>query len=257
MLLQGKVAVITGSAVGIGRGIAIAAAEEGADVACLDYDPSNNAKTAAMVRALGRTALAIDCDVADKLHVRRAFAEVIDRFGRIDLLVNNAAIWVNTALTQGSFESQAANYEASINGCALGSFYCALAAAPVMPAGSNIVNIITEHIKEGHYIHQMAAATGYDGAKFVQWRQTEAWALELKPRGIRVNAICPGATDTPMLRGVSVAAAENGMKPADVGLAVMNIVRQGADGPIGQSWLVGPSGSKTGRADAEALANLA
>ncbi|MFN0093981.1 MAG: SDR family NAD(P)-dependent oxidoreductase [Dehalococcoidia bacterium] len=256
MLLQGKFAVVTGSAVGIGRGVAIAAAEEGADVACIDYDPANNVQTAAMVRALGRNALAIDCDVSDAAQVRRAFTEVIDRFGSIDLLVNNAAIWVNTALTQGSFESQAANYRASLGGCALGSYYCALAAHPVMPAGSNIINIITEHIKEGHYIHQMAAATGYDGAKFVQWRQTEAWALELKSKGIRVNAICPGATDTPMLRGVSAAAAANGMKPADVGLAIMNIVRQGTDGPIGQSWIVGPSGSKTGRADAEALAGL-
>lgn len=256
MLFAGKVAVVTGSAVGIGRAVAIAAAEQGADVACLDYDPANNAETAALVRALGRRAVAIDCDVADKVQVRRAFANIIDAFGRIDLLVNNAATWVNTALTQGTFASQAANYEASLGGCALGGFYCALAAVPAMKDGGNIVNIITEHIKEGHYIHQMASATGYDGAKFVQWRQTEAWALELKPRGIRVNAVCPGATDTPMLRGVSVAAAERGMRAADVALAVMNIVGQGASGPSGQSWLVGPSGSTTGRADAEALAKL-
>lgn len=257
MLLEGQVAVVTGAAVGIGRGMAVAFAEEGADIALLDIDAVNNLEAAEAVRALGRRALAIDCDVADKVQVRKAFARVINELGRVDILVNNAAVWLDTSLTAGTFDTQSTNYERSIDICAMGSYYCALAAVPAMrkAGGGHIINIITEHIKEGHYITGMYA-TGYDGAKFVQWRQTESWAVELKPHGIRVNAICPGATDTPMLRNFSPAMADIGMKPADVALAALNIIRQGPDGPVGKSYLVGPSRSGTGRADAEAILHV-
>ncbi len=262
MLLEGKVGIVTGSAIGIGRAIAVSFAEEGADVALLDIDSANNAETAALVRAKGRRALPLDCDMADKGQVRRAIADVASQLGRIDVLVNNAAVYINCALTHGDFSTQTANYERSIAICALGSFYAAMAAVPFMKAagGGNIINLATEHVDMDHLM-TTSPATGYDAAKFAQWRQTEAWALELMPLGIRVNAVCPGATDTPMLRAVSVPTAERGMKAEDVALAVMNILRQGPDGPTGRSYLIGPSKSAmspegtTGRKDAEAILN--
>ena len=92
MLLTGKVAVVTGSAIGIGRAIAIALANEGADVALLDIDAANNGETARLVRATGRRALPLDSDVADKGQVRRANADSAAAIGRIDVLLNNAAV---------------------------------------------------------------------------------------------------------------------------------------------------------------------
>ena len=244
MLLEGKVAVVTGGAVGIGRGIAVALAEHGADVASLDIDAANNAGTAAQARAAGRQAIAVDCDVADKAQVRRAMNSVLQRLGRIDILVNNAAIYADTTLLGGSYESQTLAYERSMDICALGSYYCARAAAPAMAAagGGEILNVITEHIKEGHLMTG-GAASGYDCAKWVQWRQVETWAIELAERNIRVNGLCMGATDTPMLRAVSVAAAEAGMRPADVGQAVINILAHGSDGPSGETFVFGTSGT--------------
>ena len=244
MLLDGKVAVVTGGAVGIGRGIAVALAEGGADVASLDIDAANNAETAAQVRATGRQGIAIDCDVADKTQVRRAMNSALQRLGRIDVLVNNAAIYADTTLTGGSYESQTHAYERSIDICAMGSFYCATAAAAAMRAvgGGEILNVITEHIKEGHLMTG-GAASGYDCAKWVQWRQVETWAIELAEHNIRVNGLCMGATDTPMLRAVSAAAAGAGMRASDVGQAVINILSHGGDGPTGETYVFGTSGT--------------
>jgi NAD(P)-dependent dehydrogenase (short-subunit alcohol dehydrogenase family) len=244
MDLNGQVAVISGAAVGIGRGIALTLARAGANVAVLDIDPVGNAETARLVREAGRTSIAVDCDVADRAQVRRAMSEVAANLGRIDVLVNNAAIYVDTSLTTGSYDSQTREYERSMSICALGSYYCARAAVPAMQqvGGGNIVNIITEHIKEGHLMTG-PGASGYDGAKWVMWRQTESWAVELKEHDIRVNGLCMGATDTPMLRAVSVPIAEAGMTPEDVGQAVMNVLAHGKNGPTGESYLFGTTGT--------------
>jgi NAD(P)-dependent dehydrogenase (short-subunit alcohol dehydrogenase family) len=259
MLLDNQVVVISGGAVGIGRGIAIACAKEGADVATLDIDVPENAETARLVRETGRKALAIDCDVTNPANVRRAFNDIYQLLGGVDVLVNNAAVYVDTSLTRGTFETQSREYVRSVSVCAFGGYFCALAAVPSMKArgSGHIINVITEHIKPDHLMTG-PGATGYDSAKWVQWRQTESWAVELKPFGIRVNALCPGATDTPMLRAVSAAAAEAGMRPEDLGQAVLNIIGQGPNGPVGQSWLVGPSrsGREKGLADIAALVGV-
>ena len=244
MDLNEQVAVITGGAVGIGRGIALALAQAGANVASLDIDPTGNDETARLVQDTGRIGIAIDCDVADRSQVRRAMSEVLQKLGRIDVLVNNAAIYIDTSLTTGTYDSQTREYERSISICALGGYYCARAAVPAMQhaGGGNIINIITEHIKEGHLMTG-PGASGYDGAKWVMWRQTESWAVELKEHNIRVNGLCMGATDTPMLRAVSVPIAEAAMKCEDVGQAVMNVLAHGKDGPTGESYLFGTTGT--------------
>tara|TARA_Y100001934_G_scaffold281579_1_gene391777 strand:- start:1458 stop:2240 length:783 start_codon:yes stop_codon:yes gene_type:complete len=244
MDLKGKVAVISGGAVGIGRGVAVTLAKAGVNVATLDIDAVGNAETARLVTEAGATGIALDCDVADRAQVRRAMGEVLSSLGRIDLLVNNAAIYIDTSLTRGTYDSQTREYQRSIDICALGSYYCARAAVPAMQAvgGGNIINIITEHIKEG-YLMVGQGASGYDAAKWVMWRQTESWAVELKDHNIRVNALCMGATDTPMLRAVSVPTAEAGMKVEDIGQAVMNVLAHGPGGPTGESHLFGTSGT--------------
>lgn len=256
-MLQGKVAVVTGSAIGIGRGVSVALARQGAKIAGLDIDPGNNADTARQVEAAGQAFLAVECDVGDKDKVRRAFDQILETFGRIDVLVNNAAVWDNSSLVEGSFETQTDAFDRAMGACAFGTYYCALAATPALIAagGGNIVNLITEHVKPGHLITERPAL-GYDCAKFSQWRLTEHMAHELQAHNIRVNGLCFGATDTPMLRGVAPEIADAAMKVEDLGQAVLNVIAHGPDGPTGETYLFGTSGSA--RADSlKAIAALA
>lgn len=247
-MLSGKVAVVTGGAIGIGRGICIKLAEAGANIAALDRDTENNEETAALVRGAGGECLSITCDVGDPDEVKAAVERVLAAFGRIDVLVNNAAIWDNSSIIDGTYESQTQAFAAAMGACIMGTYNCTRAVAPklVEAGGGNIVNMITEHVKEGHYLSGRTAY-GYDCAKFGQWRFTEMVSEELAPHGIRVNGLCFGATDTPMLRGVAPEIAEQAMKPEDLGQAVLNVIGQGPDGPTGQTWLFGTSG--TVRAD--------
>jgi NAD(P)-dependent dehydrogenase (short-subunit alcohol dehydrogenase family) len=243
-MFNGQIAVISGSAAGIGEGIALGLAQRGADIVGLDIDTTGNRGTAEAVRKLGRKALAIECDVGDAAQVKAAFDHALKTFGRIDILINNAAVWLDCALTTGSYESQTRAFADSMNICALGSYYCARAAVSAMitGGGGNIVNIVTEHIKEGRFITGMPAS-GYDCAKWSQWRLTQTWAMELKKHKIRVNALCTGAVDTPMLRAVSEKIAAAGMKPEDMAQAVVNVLAHGAAGPTGQSYFFGFTGN--------------
>jgi len=243
MKLDGQVAIISGSAVGIGRGIALGLASQGVHIIALDIDIIENAETAKQVRALGRDCMDLHCDIGDGASVVRTINAAAARFGRIDILINNAALWLDCSLTSGTFDSQTENFARSMNVCALGSFHCACAATPwLQRQGGNIVNIITEHIKEGHYITGRPA-TGYDCAKFSQWRLTESWADELAPFDIRVNGLCFGATDTPMLRSAAPQIADKAMKTEDLARAVLNVIAHGKGGPTGQTFLFGTSGS--------------
>ncbi len=257
--LHGQVGIITGAAVGIGRGVAVALAGRGMNVGILDIDDDENGRTAEAVQAAGEgEVLAIHCDNADSTAVGAAVDAVATRFGRIDVLVNNAAVWLDCSLTGGSFEEQTRAFQQSVAICTFGAFAAAAAAVPVMRrtgGGGNIVNILTDHVKPGHEITGYPA-TGYDAAKFGLLRLTESWAVELAPHRIRVNGLCFGATDTPMLRGVSPSLAEAGLKPSDLGDAVLNVISHGPDGPTGQSWLFGLTGADVAvsRAQIAALA---
>jgi NAD(P)-dependent dehydrogenase (short-subunit alcohol dehydrogenase family) len=242
-LMDGKAAVVTSSAVGIGRGISIALAEHGANVTCLDIDVVNNHQTAELVREAGAECLAIDCDVADKVQVRHAINEAVQTFGRIDVLINNAGVWEDSSLLTGTYESQTDAYDRAMGACAMGAYYCTRAAVPQMleVGGGNVLNVITEHIKEGHYLS--GPALGYDSAKFSMWRQVETWATELAEENIRVNGLCFGATDTPMLRGVAPEIADAAIKVEDLGQAVINVLAHGPRGPTGQTYLFETSGT--------------
>lgn len=243
-MLNGKVAVVTGAATGIGRGICLALARQGAKVAALDIDGANNAETARLVADAGGACLPVTCDVGDRHQVRLAMALVLRAFGRVDLLVNNAAFWDNSSLREGTYDSQTAQFEQAISACTLGSFNCSSAVVPALRAagGGNIVNLITEHVKEGHYLTGRRGL-GYDCAKFAQWRLTAVLAAELKADNIRVNGLCFGATDTPMLRGEAPDLADIAMKPEDLAQAVLNVIAHGPGGPSGETYLFGTSGT--------------
>ena len=236
-----RVAIVTGSAVGIGRSLCVAFARRGMYVVGLDIDTEHNSETAAQA---GEAMVAVRCDVGDACAVKEVIDDVVARTGRIDVLVNNAAVFNNTTLTGGSYDEQVAAFHLAMDSCANGSFHCTAAVIPAMAAGGggNVVNMITEHIRLHRLITGMHA-TGYDSAKFAQWRLTESWAVELAPLGIRVNGLAFGATDTPMLRAVAPRIAEAGMHSDDMADAVMAIIDQGADGATGKVWDVGFSGT--------------
>jgi NAD(P)-dependent dehydrogenase (short-subunit alcohol dehydrogenase family) len=235
------VAIVTGSAVGIGRALCEVLARRGMHVVGLDVDATENA---AMAAAAGESVTAVTCDVGDAVTVKQVVDDVVARTGRVDLLVNNASVWNDTRLLSGGYEQQVAAWHRAMDACSDGAFHCTAAVVPTMVAGGGgvVVNMLTNHIREGEYITG-APATGYDAGKFALWRLTESWAVELRRHGIRVNGLSFGATDTPMLRGVSPQLSATAMRPEDMAEAVCAIVDQGPDGPTGRVWDVGFTGT--------------
>ena len=234
-------ALVSGSAVGIGRALCTMLVGRGMHVVGLDIDTDENATTAAQC---GGAMEAVTCDVGDASAVKAAVDAVVARSGRIDLVVNNSAIFNDTTLLGGDYDHQVAAWQRCLDAILHGAFHLTAAAAPTMAAAGrgDVVNLITDHIRPGYFITGMIA-TGYDVGKFGLWRLTESWAVELGRRGIRVNGLAFGATDTPMLRGVSPRMAPTAMRPEHVADAVCAIVDQGADGPTGAVYDFGFTGT--------------
>ncbi len=185
-LIEGKVAVVTGSSSGIGSGIAKVLAREGADVV-VHYrsNADGAAATADEVRKLGRRTLLVQADVGVASEVKRAFETIIETFGRIDILVNNAGV-----TTRMSFlDSDEAFFDRMINTDLKGVYLCSRRAVDVMKEQKwgRIINISSIHdMLTSHDFSIYAAAKG--GVS----RLTAGMAIDLADYGITVNAISPG-----------------------------------------------------------------
>lgn len=172
--------VITGAGAGLGRAIARRFAAGGDNVLLLGR---TEATLAAVAAELGAGAHALPCDVADPESVRAAFAAIAGRFGRVDLLINNAAIYQPTFVK----DATDAQIEAAMTINYAGPIYCARAAIPLMPRGGQILNISSETVGLPHAMFAL-----YQSSKAGLERFSEALHAELEPEGIRVTMIRAG-----------------------------------------------------------------
>lgn len=194
MILKNKIAIITGARQGIGYGIALAFAKEGCQVVVSDIDLKDCEKVVKEIEVLGVQGLAVQCDVANKKEVERLVSETMKKFNRLDILVNNAGIFPFKPF----LELSESDWQKVLDINLKGAFFCAQAAAKVMKPNSKIINIssIAAFIGFEGLTHYCASKGGMNG-------MIRAIALELAPKKINVNAIAPGAIDTPGLKAIS------------------------------------------------------
>jgi 3-oxoacyl-[acyl-carrier protein] reductase len=191
--LEGRIAVVTGAASGIGKGIAIAFAREGADIVVADkVDESGAAEVIAGIRAHGREPLFVHVDVADETSVNHMAAMSLEHFGRVDILVNNAGIFTESLLEKMPVD----DWDRVVNTNLRGTFLCTRALINQMleRGDGRIINIASQlgQIGGGSVSHYAASKAGVIGL-------TKSLAREVASRGVLVNAVAPGPIDTPLL----------------------------------------------------------
>ncbi|MGO4307306.1 3-oxoacyl-ACP reductase FabG [Cupriavidus sp. RAF12] len=195
MKLQGRVAIITGAAAGIGFATAERFAAEGAKLVLCDVQEARVREAADRLAATGAAVDAFKVDVTNREEVDAMVAAALARHGRIDILVNNAGITKDARLTKMS----EAQFDAVIDVNLKGVFHCAQAVAGIMSEQGKGV-ILNASSVVGLYGN--FGQTNYAASKFGVIGFTKTWARELGPKGVRVNAVCPGFVGTEILQTV-------------------------------------------------------
>ncbi|MDF0677107.1 MAG: 3-oxoacyl-[acyl-carrier-protein] reductase [Nitrospira sp.] len=230
MSLQGKTAIVTGAAQGIGRAIAECLAQAGADVAVADLDAGRSVETVASVEKLGRKALNIKVNVADANETKAMVEQVLKTWGKVDILVNNAGITRDGLLLRMKEEDWNLVLQINLNG----TFNCTKAVLQPMTKQryGRIVNIasivgVIGNAGQANYSASKAAVIGF----------TKTVGREYASRNITVNAVAPGFIDTAMTHGLPADVKETLLKqiplgrlgtPADVAGAVRFLVSEDA-----------------------------
>lgn len=188
-LLEGKVAIITGASKGIGRALSLWFAREGASLVCAARSTDLVRETVSIVEKAGGRAIAVTCDAAKEDEVRRMVADGIKAFGKITTLINNAG---DGGPTKPVEDYTMEDWLYTIHSCLTSSYVCTRFAVPEMvkAGGGAIVNIASGAGRRG-----LPYRIGYCSAKAGQVGMTYGMALELGPRGIRVNCVAPGAVE--------------------------------------------------------------
>jgi len=206
MRFQGRVALVTGAGSGIGRATAMRLASEGAAVACVDRDEHSAQATTRDIETAGAKALAVTCDVADSASVDAAVARVQSALGPIDVLANVAGTGDTAGLEGiGGLQDERWNRVLAVN--LSGPFFLCRAIVPGMAERGRgaVVNVSS-------LAGRSKSANGgiaYTSSKAGLLGLTRHLAFDYGSRGVRVNAICPGGVDTPMIRAGGVGAASS------------------------------------------------
>ena len=210
MLLENKVAVITGSGRGIGRSIALCFASEGAEVALIARTNEQIEQTSILISELGRISLPVKADISNEKDVFKAFEKIDERFGRIDVLVNNAGVEFIRSFSQMPMEE----WDQTMNVNVRGTVICTKAVLKGMQKRQegNIINIAS-----GAGLRGLPGSAAYAASKAAIVALSYSLADELREQGIRVNAICPGLIMTDMLSNSNpVGKSSNILLPEDV-----------------------------------------
>ncbi len=193
--LQDKVSIITGAGQGIGLATAIKFAREGAIVVVADVRQAAVDAAVAACQAEGAQAMGVVMDVTQRVQVDAVVARVKERFGRIDVLVNNAGITQDARLQKMTLEQ----FDRVIDVNLRGVFHCAQAVADLMVAqGSGVILNASSVVG----IYGNFGQTNYAATKFGVIGFTKTWSRELGPKGVRVNAVAPGFVSTPILETI-------------------------------------------------------
>ncbi|MFM8552328.1 MAG: 3-oxoacyl-[acyl-carrier-protein] reductase [Nitrospiraceae bacterium] len=210
MSLEGKTAIVTGAAQGIGRAIAETLAQHGADVVVADLDPGRSQDTVAAIIKLGRRALNVKVNVADFADVKAMVDHVVKEWGKIDILVNNAGITRDGLLLRMKEEDWNLVLQVNLNG----TFHCTKAVLSPMTKQryGRIVNIASivgamGNAGQANYAASKAAVIGF----------TKTVAREYASRAVTVNAVAPGFIDTAMTQGLPADVKETLQKQIPLG----------------------------------------
>ena len=209
MQLEDRVALVTGGASGLGRGIAMVLAERGADVAVCDLNLEGAAQTSEDIRIIGRNATAYQVDVTDQEQLRETVGAVLSEFGRVDILVNAAGVIGADGFedTVGSREEDwDITFDVNVKGTALTSD----AVSPHMKLrrSGKIVNIASHAGRGG--------GGAYGASKAAVIHLTQSYALDLAPFNVNVNVVCPGTIWTPMWERIANRARRNNPNQQDL-----------------------------------------
>ncbi len=233
--LKGKSAIVTGGAKGIGFGIAYRLAEAGAKVLIADMDEAAAQKAATELKRKGWTAEAVKTDVSEEDQVRAMISACREKFGSVDIMVNNAGIYPPEPVAQMS----QADFERVMDVNLRSVFLTTKHAAEIMKeqGGGKIINITS--IDALH--PSMVGLAHYDASKHGEWGFTKNSALEMAAHNIQVNAIAPGGIQTPGVAAMQSAAppedAETLKKQTEAFLAKIPMHRMGEPDEIGKAAL--------------------
>lgn len=214
--LGGRVAIVTGAAGGIGAAVVRRLATEGAAVVIADLDGQ---RASALAESIGKQALGFACDVADEAQVEACVSAAINRFGRIDIVVNNAGLMTFKALSDWTATDWMKVLQVDLIGAAM---FVREAFRRMGSAGGAIVNVASVHAER-----TTASCAPYSAAKAGLLSLTRTASIEGKAQGIRANAVLPGAVDTPMLwdnpnlkSGAETVSSQDVGKPEDIAAAI-------------------------------------
>jgi NAD(P)-dependent dehydrogenase (short-subunit alcohol dehydrogenase family) len=238
--LDGRSAIVTGGSTGLGRAFAKALTGAGADVTLCDI--RDDAPLVADGLGGPGRAQGLVADVTELADVERLVGSAVSAFGGVDLLVNNAGVWAPTPVTD-PYEKAVADWDRIMNTNLLGPLLCSRVCVPLMieRGGGDIVHISSYYVLPAHHGSTNPPDTDlYNASKWALNGFTQAWALALADRHIRVNALAMGATDTEMLRSLFEGDppeefAATWMQAEQIAGQLLDLLREGSQGRSGEN----------------------